>query len=79
MSNVKPWPKPTGKMAQKPRRIVRPCDSSLLLAVYALEGQLGTIEAYNRLVAAANVLRAKVERGEAQAQNPIFATSVRGE
>jgi hypothetical protein len=66
-------------MVDAPRRLVRPCDYGLLLAVQNLETQLGTIEAYNRLVQAANVLRNKVERGDAKAQNPIYAKSVRGE
>lgn len=79
MTEVVPWPKPAGTMVDAPRRLVRPCDYGLLLAVQHLETQLGTIEAYNRLVQAANVLRKKVERGEAKAQNPIYAKSVRGE
>lgn len=77
--NVKPWPNPTGRPHEAPKRIVRPCDWRLLSAVQALETQLGTIEAYNRLVEMAAILRAKIDDGKADAQNPIFAVSVKGE
>jgi hypothetical protein len=40
-----------------------------------METQLGTIEAYNRLARAASELKAKIEGGNAEAQNPIFAVS----
>ena len=79
MSNVKAWPKPTGTPLPKPRRIVRPCDAGLAGAVHGLEMQLGTIEAYNRLVECANKLKARIDAGDVKAQNPIFAKSVRGE
>lgn len=75
---VKAWPKATGTPMEAPKRIVRPCDYGLRGAVVALEQQLGTIEAYNRLVEAAAILRARIDAGEAQAQNPIFAVDVRG-
>lgn len=75
---VKAWPKPTGTPMEAPKRIVRPCDYGLRGAVYSLEQQLGTIEAYNRLVEAAAVLRARIDAGKAEAQNPIFAVDVRG-
>lgn len=78
-SNVKAWPKPTGTPHEAPKRIVRPCDYGLRGAVYSLEQQLGTIEAYNRLVEAAACLRARIDAGEAKAQNPMFAVSVKGE
>lgn len=76
--NVKAWPKPTGTPLEAPKPIVRPCDYGLRSAVFSLEQQLGTIEAYNRLVEAAAVLRACIDAGKAQAQNPIFAVNVRG-
>jgi hypothetical protein len=79
MSEVLAWPKVTGTMVEPPRRLVRPCDAGLLLAVQNLETQLGTIEAYNRLVMAAKSLAHKIERGDAKAQNPLYAKSVRGE
>ena len=75
---VKAWPKPTGTPMEAPKRIVRPCDYGLRGALVSLEQQLGTIEAYNRLVEAAAILRARIDAGEAQAQNPIFAVDVRG-
>ncbi len=78
MSNVTPWPNPTGRQADLPRRIVRPCDYGLMLSVNALEVQLGTIEAYNRLVLAASQLKAQIDAGKAKAQNPLFAVSIRG-
>lgn len=73
------WPKVCGAPAELPKRIMRPSDWGLISAVNALETQLGSIEAYNRLVTAANQLRAKIERGEAKAQNPIYAKHPRGE
>jgi len=64
---------------QVPKRIVRPCDYGLLAAVNSLETQLGTIEAYNRLVEAAASMKARIDAGKTKAQNPIYAVSVRGE
>lgn len=77
--NVKAWPKPTGTPMDLPRRIIRPCDYGLASAVYALETQLGTIEAYNRLVEAATAMKSRIDGGKAKPQNPIFAVSVKGE
>ena len=79
MSNVKAWPKATGTPLPKPKRIVRPCDYELLTAMNGLETQLGTIEAYNRIVEAANAMRARIDAGDVKPQNPIFAKSIRGE
>jgi hypothetical protein len=45
-----------------------------MTAVRGLETQVGTVEAYNRLCDAAQALKNKVDRGEAQAQSPLFAT-----
>lgn len=59
-----------------PGRLMRPCDYGLLGAIHALETQLGSIEAYNRLVDAAAALRAKIDAGQAEAQNPMFRTNL---
>lgn len=74
MSNVKAW-----RPAPVPRPIVRPCDYGLMLATANLETQVGTIEAYNKLVAMAERLRARIDAGEAKAQNPLFAKSISGD
>ena len=75
-AELHPWPKPAGRAeVPAPPRIVRPCDYGLMGAIYGLETQLGTIEAYNRLAEAAHALKAKIDAGEAKAQNPMFATS----
>lgn len=74
--NVKAWPKPAGRPdVPAPKRIVRPCDWGLRGAIDALEVQLGTIEAYNRLAEAAHQLKAQIDAGNAKAQNPMFAAS----
>ena len=78
-AEIKTWPKAQGEPRPLPSRLVRPCDYSLFGAVSALETQLGTIEAYNRLVDAACGLRARIEAGEARAQNPIFAKNPKGQ
>jgi hypothetical protein len=79
MTNVTAWPNPTGRPADLPKPIVRPCDYGLLTAIHGLETQLGTIEAYNRLVLAAEKLKEQIDAGKAKAQNPLFAVSPRGE
>lgn len=61
-----------------PAPIRRPCDYTLLMAVDALETQLGSIEAYNRLAAAAHALKAKIDAGKAQAQHVLFRTDLGG-
>lgn len=74
--NVHAWPKPAGRAdAPLPNPIVRPCDWGLKLAISNLETQLGTIEAYNRLATAAAALKAKIDAGNAEAQNAYFAKS----
>lgn len=75
-SNVKAWPKSGPLTEDAPRRIMRPCDYGLRRAVNDLETQLGTIEAYNRLAAAAHALKARIDAGDVKAQNPIFAASL---
>jgi hypothetical protein len=77
-SQVIAWPLPAGTPKPLPKRIARPCDWGLVNAMTNLEIQLGTIEAYNRLVWAAEMLKAKIDRGGAQPQNPIFARSIKG-
>ena len=78
-ANVHPCPLPAGRpdVPERPR-IVRPCDYSLRSATWALETQLGTIEAYNRLATAAHELKAKIDAGEAVPQHAMFAVSARG-
>lgn len=62
----------------KPKKIMRPCDYGLLTAVTNLETQLGTIEAYNRLVTSAEELQKKITNGKAVAPNPIYAKDPKG-
>ena len=57
-----------------PDSIMLPCDYSLAGAVMALETQLGTIEAYNRMVAYAKRLKLQITRGEAR--DPIPGTAI---
>jgi hypothetical protein len=71
---VHAWPLPAGRPVDPPRSVVRPCDAGLALAVAHLETQLGTIEAYNRLVQAARALRHKIP----EPQNPLYAVNVQG-
>lgn len=78
MSSIKAWPLPTGRPADLPHRIKRPCDWEIEAAAYSAEVQVGTIEAYNRLVAQAERLRARIERGDIKAQNPLYAKNIRG-
>ncbi len=78
MADIKAWPL-SGPMTQdQPKPIVRPCDYGLESAVMALETQVGTIEAYNRLVDKCRVLREQIERGHVKAQNPLYAVNIRG-
>jgi len=60
-----------------PKAIVRPCEWGLRSAIMNLEGQLGSIEAYNMLVTYAEQLQVKIESGKGKAQNPYFATDPR--
>lgn len=78
MSDVRAWPKATGRPLRQPKEIYRPCDYGLKLAVDGLETQLGTIEAYNRLVRAAGAMRARIDSGDIKPQNPLFAVNIRG-
>ena len=79
MAELHAWPKVAGRPEiDPPKAIARPCDYSLLNAVNALETQLGTIEAYNRLARAAHALKALIDAGDAKPQHPMFATSSTG-
>lgn len=78
MNDVIAWPKATGVPAELPERVMRPCDYGMLGALYNLEVQLGTIEAYNRVVEAANHLKARIDAGDIKPQNPIFAVHIKG-
>ena len=60
-----------------PKPVVRPCEWGLRKAIIGLESQLGSIEAYNMIVRYAEALADKIERGEADPQNPYFATDPR--
>ena len=79
MSEVKAWPLQGPITERLPRPIKRPADYGLEIAIYELEAQLGSVDAYNRLAAAAHALKAKIDAGNGKAQNPIFAVSIRGE
>lgn len=79
MNNVTPWPKATGTPLTPPKQIKRPCDFGLELAWIKLETQLGTIEAYNRLVHLADGVKRNIDNGEIEPQNPLYATSIKGE
>lgn len=77
-TTVVPWPAAGGPMRARPSRLKRPCDWCLDGAVGNLETQLGTVEAYNRLVEAAERLRARIEAGDARPQNLLYAVDPRG-
>lgn len=80
MADIKPWPNAAGRPElPPPRELHRPADWGLKLAITNLETQLGTIEAYNRLARAAQALHARIEAGDAKAQNPLFAVSLTGD
>lgn len=74
MSDVRQLPVQQATDRPAPKRIVRPCEYGLASAVLALETQLGTVEAYNRLCDAAQQLKAKIDAGEAHQQHPMWAT-----
>jgi hypothetical protein len=74
MSNVEQLPVKATSDRPAPKRIMRPCEWGLLGTVRDLETQMGTVEAYNRLCDAAQKLKAKIDAGEAEQQNRLFAT-----
>ena len=76
-AEIKIWPK-QGAPNECPDPIVRPADAGLALVADALETQLGTIEAYNRLVRMAAHFKARIDAGDIKAQNPIFARNIKG-
>lgn len=57
-----------------PARIVRPCDFSLKNAITALENQVGTVEAYNKLCDAAAHLKKVIDDGQGKQAISMFAT-----
>lgn len=61
-----------------PKPILRPCDHGLYLCGKNLESQLGTIEAYNRLVAKAQELKAKIDAGKSEAPLEMYWNNPRG-
>lgn len=69
---IRRWPH------QPPERIKRPCDLELESISSALEIQLGTIEAFNRLVDAAHKLKARIDAGDIRSQNPFYAKNIKG-
>lgn len=74
MTDIRSLPVIATSHRPAPKKIVRPCDYQLQSAVIALETQVGTAEAYNRLCDAAAVLKRQIDDGKAKAQNPLFAT-----
>lgn len=74
MTNVLQLPVTGTTDRPAPTRIVRPCEYGLRNAVAALETQLGTVEAYNRLCDAAARLKAQIDEGGAKLPIPVFAT-----
>jgi hypothetical protein len=77
-SDVRAFPAQLTTDREPPKRILRPCDYGLMGSMRDLETQLGTVEAYNRLCDAAASLKAKIDRGDAKAQNILFTTSIKG-
>lgn len=77
-SDVRPFPAQMSTERAPPQRLMRPCDAGLINAINGLETQLGSVEAYNRLCDAAHALKAKIDAGQARAQNPMFAIHPRG-
>ena len=76
MGDVKQWPKPSSNLTRaRPRRIDMAADYGLLLAVQRMEGEWGTIEAYNRIVEHCERLRAKVDTGNAKPPAPYVNAS----
>ena len=78
-TTVLAWPKATGTPFELPLPIMRPCEYGLRNAVQQLEVQLGTIEAYNRLVAAATAIRVRIDANDIKPQNPLYAKSINGD
>jgi len=77
-ADIKAWPLQGPITQDQPEPIKRPCDYGLEGAIWGLETQLGTIEAYNRLAAAAHRLKSRIDDGDIRPQNQIFAKDIRG-
>lgn len=74
MSDIRQLPVPNETSRPAPKRVVRPCEWQLFSAVQALETQMGSVEAYNRLCDAALNLKAKIDAGNGHPQHPMWAT-----
>ncbi len=74
MSKVEQLPVKQTTERPVPKRIMRPCEYGLWSAVLDMETQMGTVEAYNRLCDWAASLKAKIDRGDAKKQHPMWAT-----
>lgn len=74
MSDVRALPVQAQPTAKAPKRIMRPCDYGLILAVNDLEAQVGTVEAYNRLCEAAARLKRQIDDGKAKAPHAMWLT-----
>lgn len=74
MTDIRQLPVASETNRPAPKRIVRPCEWELIGAIQALETQMGSVEAYNRLCDAALKLKAKIDSGKGRAQHPMWAT-----
>lgn len=74
MSKIRQLPVKAETSREAPKRIIRPCEWQLVGTVQALETQMGSVEAYNRLCEAAQRLKAKIDAGEGHQQAAIWAT-----
>jgi len=74
MSDVRQLRAPQLTDRAAPKRIMRPCEYGLRNAVTALETQIGSVEAYNRLCDATRELKAKIDAGNGKAAHPMWAT-----
>lgn len=72
MSDTVLFPQEFSEGVLKP--MLRPADYTLKMAVNALEAQLGTVEAYNRVAAAAMRLREQISSGKIKDAIPGAAT-----
>ena len=59
---------------EPPKKIVRPCDYGLYLAITAAETQTGTVEAYNKLCDWAEKLKAKIDAGQGLQCHAMWVT-----
>ena len=75
MSDVRALPVQAQPTAEAPKRIMRPCDWGLINAVTAMETQVGTVEAYNRLCDAATRLKRQIDDGKAKVPHAMWLTN----